>query len=580
VSNAGIATLAVEAITDDETAVLSEGNQALAIILSSGHPARGIARNLFYLSRMIELGAGQAEAASGIATEMDLARLWWRYGGGRGEDDGRFARLKVLRAMGTQVVSHPGRVALKADDLLPSATVAELLRFDSLREDIKGATVAFRHDVLRDWAVGFLLHEDEGLLNALAMDKPLPPGLARGLEIAARLALDSDATGARWQVLLAAVERDGSHGSWKRPVLLALPRSEQAFALFQRLNTVLLESDGRRLGEIIRLMIAVESEPLAKVIARVQPAIAVPSGASDLIVPKGLGWTWLVLWLMANAKSLPTALIPDISKVFQAWLISTQNQLPPFNAVIVGLLFEWLTLIEEAMSPRMWRNPSDAPPRVNIPHLRDVRDEVRMTAFSFSHLNPEAAERYLSALDPDAVRHDEMQSILKAPGTLARAAPAALASFALGAIIEKEDPDDLYRSRHDRFGPFGVHDNLLSPASPGQGPFFELLEHAPAEGLRLIRGLVEHATQWRRNQYLEARQPFPRISIPFPGGTKRLVGVSLGAKCCAFGNHGFGVDGAGGLGASPDRRRAILRRGLARRSRARRFEPRFHVGRR
>ena len=89
------------------------------------------------------------------------------------------------------------------------------------------------------------------------MDKPLPPGLARGLEIAARLALDSDGYGARWSVLLAAVERDGSHGSWKRPVLLALPRSEQAFALLQRLNTVLLESDGRRLGEIIRLMIAV-----------------------------------------------------------------------------------------------------------------------------------------------------------------------------------------------------------------------------------------------------------------------------------------------------------------------------------
>jgi hypothetical protein len=155
-----------------------------------------------------------------------------------------------------------------------TTSMGRLLRFDSLREDIKGATVAFRHDVLRDWAVGFLLHEDEGLLNALAMDKPLPPGLARGIEIAARLALDSDATGARWQVLLAAVERDGSHGGWKRPVLLALPRSEQAFALFQRLNNALLHSDGRRLGEIIRLMIAVESEPLAKVIARVAGAMA------------------------------------------------------------------------------------------------------------------------------------------------------------------------------------------------------------------------------------------------------------------------------------------------------------------
>jgi hypothetical protein len=216
---------------------------------------------------MIELGVGQEGAPAGIATEMDLARLWWRYGGGRGEDDGRFARLKVLRAMGRQVVAYPGRVAFKADDL-PSPTVAELLRFDSLREDIKGATVAFRHDVLRDWGVGFLLHENEELVDTLPMHRPLPPGLARGLEIAARLAIDSDAAGARWLVLLAAVERDVCHGSWKRPVLLALPRSEQAFALFGSLKSVLLESDGRRLSEIIRLMIAVDSEPLGKVIAR------------------------------------------------------------------------------------------------------------------------------------------------------------------------------------------------------------------------------------------------------------------------------------------------------------------------
>lgn len=139
VRDAGIVSLQIEAINDDETVVLSEGNQALAIILSNDHPARGIARNLFYLSRMIELGAGQAEAPAGIATEIDLARLWWRYGGGRSEDSGRFARLKALRAMGAQVLDHPSRVSFKADDL-SSPTLAELLRFDALREDIKGAT--------------------------------------------------------------------------------------------------------------------------------------------------------------------------------------------------------------------------------------------------------------------------------------------------------------------------------------------------------------------------------------------------------------------------------------------------------
>ena len=523
VRDAGIATLEIGAISDDEVAVLSEGNQALAIILSADHPARGIARNLFYLSRMIELGAGQAGAAASIATEIDLARLWWRYGGGRAEDDGRFARLKVLRAVGAQVISNPGRTAFKVDEL-DSSTVASLLRFDSLQEDIKGATVAFRHDVLRDWTVGFLLHENKELLSTLPMDGPVATGLGRGLEIAARLALDSDATGADWLALLAAVDREGVHGSWKRPVLLALPRSEQALALFMGLKSVLLESGGRRLSEIIRLMIAVESIPLAKVIARAQSAIAIPPGVEDLIVPKGLGWTWLVLWLVTEANSLPSEIIPDVAKVFQAWLISTQNQFLTLNAGIVGLLFDWLSLIEDEMVPRVFKDISEVPPPLNISHLTDVRDEVRMSAFAFARLNPTAAAGYLSVLDPDTVRHREAKAILGVPGSLAQAAPAELADFALGTLIEKEDPDDFYRGRHDRYGPFGVNDHLFLQASPSQGPFLDLLEHAPAEGLRLIRGLVEHATNWRREQHVEARRPFPRVTVPFPGGSKSFEG--------------------------------------------------------
>ena len=175
------------------------------------------------------------------------------------------------------------------------------------------------------------------------------------------------------------------------------------------------------------------------------------------------------------------------------------------------------------MMPRAYHDIEDAPPDLKIPHLNDVRDEIRITAFAFARLNPIAAEHYLSALDPDTARHHDMEAILRAPGTLPKAAPAAFVNFALSTLIEKEDPDDCYRTRH-RFGPFDIHEHLFSPASPGQGPFFELLENAPVEGLRLIHGLVEHATQWRRNHYIEAGQPFPRISIPFPGGTKSFEG--------------------------------------------------------
>ncbi|MDB5616722.1 MAG: hypothetical protein JWQ24_960 [Tardiphaga sp.] len=523
VRTVGIAALDVGAITDDEVVVLSEENHALAIILSADHPAKGIARNLFYLSRMIELGAGLAGAATSIASEVNLARLWWRYGGGRAEDADRFFRLKVLRMIGAQVIANPGRTVFNVDEF-ESSTVVALLRFDSLQEDIKGATVSYRHDVLRDWTVGFMLHENRALLSAVPMEGPIAVGLARCLEIAARLALDTDATGATWLTLLATVERPGVHGSWKRPVLLALPRSEQALALFMGLKSVLLESGGRRLSEIIRLMIAVESTPLVKVIARIQPAVAIPPGVEDLIVPKGMGWTWLVLWLVGEADALPSQVIPDVVKVFQAWLISTQSQSPEINAQIVGLLFGWLALIEDEMVPRSYKHISEAPPPLRIPHLTDVRDEIRMNVFSFARLNPAAAAGYLSALDPDAVRHREAQAILRAPGSLAQAAPTELANFVLGTLIEKDDPDDWYGGRRNRYGPFGANDHLFTQASPSQGPFLDLLEHAPADGLRLIRALVEHATRWWREQYIEARRPFPRVTIPFPDGSKSFEG--------------------------------------------------------
>ncbi|MCC8955028.1 AAA family ATPase [Bradyrhizobium sp. Pear77] len=224
VRTAGISGLVVGALSNEEKAELSSQNGALALILTDSHPAKGIAENLFYLSRMVELGVGEV---AGIATELDLARLWWRYGGGRSEDDRRFARLKVLRALCAQVISNPSQAIFNVDSL-DSTTAAELLRLESLREETKGASVTFRHDVLRDWTIGFQLHEDASLLAAQSMERPLPAVLARGLEIAARLALADDPTGQRWLALLAIVEREGSHGSWKRPVLLALPRSEDA----------------------------------------------------------------------------------------------------------------------------------------------------------------------------------------------------------------------------------------------------------------------------------------------------------------------------------------------------------------
>ena len=256
-----------------------------------------------------------------------MARAWWRHGSGRAEG-GTLARLKVLRALGAHVLARPGQGAFRTDEF-DAEIITELLQLKALRDVRQGSTVTFRHDVLRDWTVGFLLDEEPDRLTACALDKPIASALSRGLEMAARLAIEADPTGRRWLSLLEAVEQDGCHGSWRRPVLLALPRSERALPLLQALEPALFENKGRRLADIIRLMMTIEAEPLGKLIARAQPDAIIPQGANDMVVPKGQSWTWLVIWLAMRAEALPSALIPDVAKLFLAWLVATQNQAAP-----------------------------------------------------------------------------------------------------------------------------------------------------------------------------------------------------------------------------------------------------------
>lgn len=514
-----VAVLKVPDISDDEAEQLSELNAAFAVLLEKDHPAKSIARNLFYLSRMVALSAGQQAE---ISSEIDLARLWWNYGGGRGEDSGRWARLRALRAMGGDLLAQPTLVASKADSL-DSAVVAELLRLDAIREEIRGAEVAFRHDVLRDWTLGFMLDEDSKRIEMLAKDAPLPAALSRGLEMAARIALEGDETGARWQNLLQLVSGDTAHGSWRRPILLALPRSERFAQYLRPMNKVLVADDGRVLRDVVRLIIIAETETYAEVFAKAQPGQPVPPGAREFVYPTGRGWVALIAWLALNARTLPQPTIPEVATAFRAWLMATHMLQLPINAEIVAILFEWLALIDEAVRPRMFREGEEIPPLVTIPHITDAHALVRMTACAFALVNPAAARKYLAALSAGENNRREFEALLKGRGALAKAAPAEFVDFFLVGVIEKPKRRDFYSSSRD-YQPFGIHEHLFMPASPSQGPFLEILEQAPDEGLRLVRRIVEHATDWLRRQYAKERVPFPRIVIAFPEGAKSFEG--------------------------------------------------------
>jgi hypothetical protein len=506
-------------ISDDEADVLSSGNPALSALLASVHPARAIARNLFHLSQLINLSLPHEPARSTPVTETDLAQAWWRFGGGRSES-GKFARLKLLRALGGQLLANPGCAAFDTDEL-EEKPIDDLLRAESLREVRAGSTITFWHDTLRDWTLGLLLSEKPGLLSRLAIDQPMPGTLARGLEIAARLALQEDASAARWLEMAAHFEKADSHGSWRRPVLLALARAENASEFLAHAEGALFENRGQRLKELIRLMIAIEAQPLGEVLKRVQPEAVANPAAESLVIPIGQCWVHLVLWVFMAIDRLPDAAIPEAAKLFQLWLIATHNQGMPFNRAIVAKLYDWLTVIEDAASLRIRRDAGETRRfETDFGNVRQVRDDIRMTFLAFAHLDPGSAEKYLRGLERDY----EARSILRFCGSAAKAAPAALADFALDLFIPQESDDNRFGGRHDHREPFQLIDMDFIPASPGQGPFFELLDSCPSEGLRLVRGVVEYATNWYREDCLAHGHACPSVTIDFVEGSKSFEG--------------------------------------------------------
>lgn len=512
---ADIATVEVGEVTDDEAALLADANGTLALLLAKGHPAEKLARNLFYLARLAQLAS---QSPSTISTELDLAKLWWDYAGGRGRDGGRIARKIVLRALAKAVILNPHDVAVELDDL-DASTATDLLRLGALREEIPGATVAFRHDVLRDWAIGFVIHEGD-MFPSLVKTNLLPVSLVRGLEMSATITLAEDDSGNSWRNLVMTAAKEGQDASWVRPVLLALPRAAKAYDRLISNQAFLLADNARLLRDLLRLMLSVDAEPASRLAARLRPDLPAIRGLSDIVVPKDPGWIAMIAWLLSVSDVLPGTVLPELARMIRGWLMLTHGAARGLNEALLAFAFTWLSRIDEAMEPRSFRPGETLPPLLDVPNMRDTRETLQQTTFAFANLNPGAADAYLKASLGRNIRYDELEPLIKARGNLAKAAPAAYVDLLLEALVDEEDDDDGFGSRR-RTRPFELYDSWFTPPSPAQGPFFDLLQTDAVQGLRLIRGLLDEVTRWSANGRPER---LPRMTIKLAGREQEFVG--------------------------------------------------------
>ena len=498
-------------LSDAEIGDLRHAAPQLALLLADGHPAQQVARNLFRLSRLATRGAADSQR-----TEIDMARQWWDTADG--PDDGRRERARVVRAVADGALAGVATVTV---DGLPPAAVDALVRSESLR-DFGSDRVAFRHDVLAEWAVSSLL-SDLGAFDRLPLQRPAPAMLARGVELAARFAIERSSDSIAWQQLLERVSREGVHGSWRRAALLALVRSEAAADVLLRASELLLANHARLLRELIRTVQAVDVRPAAQLFAAlgVDPAAVPP----HINTPHGPAWFSLIMWLLALEDRLPAAAIPDVVDLYFDWSLSLLGR-DPLTPHLLPWLHRWLSAIEDAReteSARAYRAPFVGD--LDGGNLSELENNLRTGFVAFCDRTPALAASYLEAVVGRRRNERAVEAILKSRGRLAEAAPAQLAALTAAALIPPaDDPDGRGRRRRRRRDdePFSWTDSQFIPASPAQGPFLELLTHAPQHGLALIRQLVDHAIAFCSDGQPHGSNAFV---VAFPNGPRTFPWV-------------------------------------------------------
>ena len=497
----------IDELSASETKELCFAAPQLTALLSESHPARQVARNLFRLSRL----ANRQPGAPALRTEAEMAEDWWLSADGAW-DTGHRDRTRVLRAVAEQVITGADHLTVAG---MPAAAVEALIASESLR-DLHNDRVAFRHDVLREWAVGNLVFSDPVLVERLPLGRPAPADLVRGLEVAARLAIERTPDLERWRSLHAAVTKAGVSESWNRAVLLALVRSEIAAEILAKASPALFEDRAKMLRELIRIVMAVESEPAGKYYAArgVDPK-KIPAGIN---IPAGPSWMRLILWLLKTGVGVPTAAVPDIVSLYWSWSLVLAGK-DPLTPTIVRWFYYWLS---EVNTPPDMTGGEQRRRRFNgeltSEQIGNMAEDLRTGFVVLCNHTPQLAAEYLKKMRGHPYPDRELGGLLKFRGSLAQAAPKELAELTADYLLPKEDDEkDDYDSPFKEA--FGHRDLDFVPASPAQGPFYDLLLHAPEQGLPLIRRIVDHAVAFRSGGKEFGRNG---MTVVFPDGSEKV----------------------------------------------------------
>jgi hypothetical protein len=489
----------IEELSKEETDELRQAAPRIAWLLTENHPARAVIRNLYRLSRLASLSPNDSVPLS----EAEMASRWWSVADGE-KDDTYLDRARLLRSLAKQAIGLASRLDTTGH---PANAIRELISNETVSE-LGIDRVKFRHDVLREWAVANLLFSDPATVALLSLSDAPPPDLARAVELAARMKIERGDNSDGWLAFLEEFSASEANTVWRRSVLLSLARSELSRDLLTKAAGALFADKGALLKELIRVVMAVDSELASKHFVIKGPAkTKLPEGFH---VPSGPSWLRLIRWSLAISEYLPAGALLDVANLFGAWCMAFIGQ-DPYTPLIVRQVHTWLRAIEQHEDPlhEVLRSQLDDT------EWAALAAELRQTFLLFCNRVPELAVEYLESFYSRPHHERSMLELLKFRGTLAQAAPTEFADLTIEALIPKPRRSRYRESMPE--GPFDFADYQFHPVSPAHGPFFDLLSAVPSEGLRLIRRLVDHAIGHFSNGAVPGEDV---VTLHFPDGRR------------------------------------------------------------
>ncbi len=498
--------LVIGELSEEEVTWLRGTDSALAALLRPEHPAQKLVRNLYRLDR---LARGVAAEGTAPFSEAQMALQWWTTGDSANAT-GQLARRRVLRSLAVHSLASSAPMDTAT---FPADAITELIQSGSLRA-LTSVRVDPAHDVLRDWAIGCLLYEESEHFPDMALENPAPMRLVRGVELAARLHAEFGSDAAAWRTLLDRVSVPSAHGSWRRAVLLALARSERAEEALSRCLPALAADNAELLSDLIRAAIAVDSQPAAPLWTAL--GVDMSQLTDDFVAPRGPAWGNLIGWSLVVEDRLPHAAVPQFVELYSRWCNAFMGH-DTVSPLLVGRMYAWLVEVEAKNHSRVssfksWMAAKESPGL----SMTTAQEGALRTAFlQWSKLCPSYAASYLQALITHPARHVIFRELLPFVGTAAYAAPQAMADLFLQALPEWDDEQDDRRSR--RRDLFSAWDLLYFPPSPARAPFLDLLQADKEQGLRLVRGVVEHAVRRRSREHQPGDD---QVEVPFPSGRR------------------------------------------------------------